>query len=81
MATNTKTTGTSRPRGGTAGSALPKMATHIAIAERMSVTPETVRSWVASDPPAFPRPTLVINNMLYWEEARIDRYLKTGVWE
>jgi hypothetical protein len=67
-------------RGQTVPSDLPKLVTHLLVAERMGVPAATIRKWATSNPPQFPRPKLVVGQMWFYNEERIKRYLEGKGW-
>jgi predicted DNA-binding transcriptional regulator AlpA len=57
---------------------VPGTVTHRKVAEKLGITPETLRRWVAKG--AFPRPLAVIETIWLYREDIIRAFLQTGKW-
>lgn len=69
-----------RPRGRAVPSDLPKMVSHLLVAERLGVHPDTLRKWSQSDPPEFPKADLIIGQMWFYNEDRIKSLFEGKGW-
>lgn len=67
-------------RGRAAPTRIPKLVTHLVVADQFGVGPETIRRWSLSDPPLFPRPHWVSGQFLFFKEAEIIALIERGDW-
>jgi hypothetical protein len=57
---------------------VPGTITHRKVAEKLGITPETLRKWCIKG--AFPRPLAVIESIWLYREDHVRAFLETGEW-